>query len=475
MDRNTALFSCLLAIIALLVILPAPVNASSFSLSYCSSQNTGSGSEKKYHIWQSNGWCHDQCVEEYAFAVVMDKDCWCSDYTPAEQQDTGDCSEDCPGFPDEKCGNKDKNLFAYIALDKKPSGTQGASTPTPTVSEKQSPSKSPSFSPTPKPSPSSQGASTLRSTTQEPATVSTFSFLNTRASTDSPVLSRSPFLPVSSYQSTSTYLVLRSTSLTVLSSWITFSTFLTLSILRPSASPSPISSAKETHQDPTTVVETVLVSVVSDKPSAPAKTSASPTPTTMKTSASSATPSQTFVPTPITSVQTLTVSGVIVTQTVTGMSTPPPAMTRKKGKKKNVGAIVGGVVGGVVALIAIVVGVIFFLRRRRRQQDGVDGDSSNIQRNTSTLSRTGLLKEKQQPPEIITSMKRGSRHMDSDSITPVSMSDRRNSRPMIYDQRLNPSAIMDMDNASRSSLVTMEDNRDYTRTLNIRNPDPDPQ
>jgi hypothetical protein len=41
-----------------------------------------------------------------------------------------DCRKDCPGFPDEKCGNKDLDLFMYIEMDGKVSGTIGGSQPT---------------------------------------------------------------------------------------------------------------------------------------------------------------------------------------------------------------------------------------------------------------------------------------------------------------------------------------------------------
>ncbi|KAK8202240.1 hypothetical protein M8818_005767 [Zalaria obscura] len=53
---------------------------------------------------------------------------------------------------------------------------------------------------------------------------------------------------------------------------------------------------------------------------------------------------------------------------------------------------------------------------------------------------------------------------------------RRNSRPMVYDQRLNPAAIMQnwQANSSRNSVGTMQDQRDYSRPLGVTNPDPEP-
>jgi hypothetical protein len=82
--------------------------------------------------WQSNGNCTNHCKEEgtYAFAVLQYTDCWCSNYAPGDTASMNDCEVDCPGFPTEKCGNKDKDLFIYIEMDGQVSGTIGGSQPT---------------------------------------------------------------------------------------------------------------------------------------------------------------------------------------------------------------------------------------------------------------------------------------------------------------------------------------------------------
>ena len=206
--------------------------------------------------------------------------------------------------------------------------------------------------------------------------------------------------------------------------------------------------------------------------------SSSAAPTTLQTSASSsAAPTSTAVQQPSTEIQILTVSGNPVTKTVVYTPTTIPSETQNQNQKKSssTGAIVGGVVGGIGLIAAIIGGVFFVLWRRRRQQQG-EGDGgttqSGVQRNTSTMSKAGLLgpseKVSQYPPKITTNLYRNSRMMDSESISPVSGSDRRHSRPYIFDQRLNPSAIMNLDNTSRGSFVSMDDARDYGRTLNVR-------
>ena len=75
--------------------------------------------------YQSNGACSQSCAG-YAFAVVQNKNCWCSNYIPADTASTGSCSVPCPGYPYESCGDESSGLFGYVALGKAPLGTQGA-------------------------------------------------------------------------------------------------------------------------------------------------------------------------------------------------------------------------------------------------------------------------------------------------------------------------------------------------------------
>ncbi|KAF2248334.1 hypothetical protein BU26DRAFT_565737 [Trematosphaeria pertusa] len=338
------MFAGLVALVALLLF-AVPAKAS-FNAAYCSSQNTASNTSPQWHQWQSNGWCTTQCNNEgtYAFAVILDQNCWCSNYIPEDQEDTSECDEDCPGFPSEKCGNKDKNLYIYIKLDGSPSGTKGTSQPTSANSE------------------------------------------------------------------------------------------------------------------------------ISSETAAP---------TTLRTTATSSSEEvETIVPAPQTSIRIITESGRIVTQTVISTPTSEPVLTGGRKGSTNTGAIAGGVVGGLVVLAASIGGVFFFLWRRRKQQRRQEEEfQSGVQRNTSTMSKAGLLrgeKDPQYPPPIATNFtRRSSRIMlDNESISPISGSDRRNSRHMI-DQRLNPSAVFVLDNSSRGSIASLDDSRDYHRALNVRNPDPD--
>lgn len=81
-------------------------------------------------IYQSDGLCHDFCLDNFAFAIVQDANCWCTDYTPATslRVDMSDCTTECPGFPDDICGGP--GLWAYIQLSKAAAGTKGGADPT---------------------------------------------------------------------------------------------------------------------------------------------------------------------------------------------------------------------------------------------------------------------------------------------------------------------------------------------------------
>ena len=129
------------------------------NVQYCSNTNTGSGYSQGPSIapswscpqhhnadfggvvtnqYQSNGACHDTCLQNYAFAVLQGNACWCSNDAPGDTTSTSDCGDPCPGFPSDKCGSSSGNLFGYIALNKAPSGTQGGSSSAPTSTSQSS-------------------------------------------------------------------------------------------------------------------------------------------------------------------------------------------------------------------------------------------------------------------------------------------------------------------------------------------------
>ncbi|KAI1004300.1 hypothetical protein K3495_g3913 [Podosphaera aphanis] len=112
----------------LLFFLGLCVGASGAVTAYCSEINTSS-SGQNLSVYQSNGLCTNFCLQQYAFAILQDKSCWCSNYIPATT--TTGCTLNCPGYPFEKCGGD--GLYGYIALGKvAPSGTLGASSEEPT-------------------------------------------------------------------------------------------------------------------------------------------------------------------------------------------------------------------------------------------------------------------------------------------------------------------------------------------------------
>lgn len=181
-----------------------------------------------------------------------------------------------------------------------------------------------------------------------------------------------------------------------------------------------------------------------------------------------------------TDIQVITESGAVVTRTVIFQ---PSAAASQPGatssSSSNTGAIVGGVVGGVAGIAAVVGGILFFLWRRKKQQRAEQEHQAGITRNTSTMSKAGLLggrsvaTDHHHPPPIATNISHGGSRHDNESISPISGSQRRYSQPMMIDSRLNPETVLmyhpTFGNSSRDSLGSIDDSRDFGRQLNVSN------
>lgn len=217
--------------------------------------------------------------------------------------------------------------------------------------------------------------------------------------------------------------------------------------------------------------------------SQPSSTDSAPQSSTRRVTSSSNPPTTTDQPK--TSATVVTESGVIVTRTVVFTTATSSGGPDGKGGSSgsSTGAIVGGIIGGILLLLAIIAGVLFFLwRKKKQQQEQLSGEDGQLglNRNTSTMSKNGLLgargnnRNMAYPPmAVATSGSQGSRH-DSESIGPMSASDRRFSQPVVVDSRLNPRAVLTFhgSNENRDSLDSIDDSRDYGRQLNVVNPDP---
>ncbi|KAM5369693.1 hypothetical protein ACJZ2D_008840 [Fusarium nematophilum] len=146
--------SARLAGVFLLLASPWAPLASALDIEYCASFNTGT-TPRNQSIYQTNGLCHDFCIDDYAFAITQVNSCWCSNYVPSEstQDDVTACDIDCPAWPSEKCGGD--GLYGYVSLGNVlPSGTRG-----------------PSSSATEAPSPTTAAISKVTKTVQNTVTV----------------------------------------------------------------------------------------------------------------------------------------------------------------------------------------------------------------------------------------------------------------------------------------------------------------
>lgn len=185
-----------------------------------------------------------------------------------------------------------------------------------------------------------------------------------------------------------------------------------------------------------------------------------------------------------------------VTTTPVGMapnteSSNPPAL-EQTGLS---GGAIAGVVIGTLLGIAVIALAAFLLWRRRKSSDAEGGSSGSPKRKGSVLSRAGLLgaARPQSMAEVNyddpysanpTTRTNSFRHSmmfgaasATEGIAPAgplgsgsdSGSDKRLSKPLVYDQRLNPTALwVHHDNGSR---VSMQDQQDYSRPLGLANPD----
>lgn len=168
----------------------------------------------------------------------------------------------------------------------------------------------------------------------------------------------------------------------------------------------------------------------------------------------------------MTSIQIVTLSGAVVTQYITTTPSLPASTGQSQSLKQtsNAGLSNGAVAGITIGAVAgaALLGALLFLCCRRRRQNADAEEGSGIARNTSVLSRVGLLRGSRQRAPL-------SPHplQSAGAMTEVPSSP----RALFVDTRLNPHALMNHTNASKTSVGTLQDDKDYSRPLEVRNPD----
>jgi len=122
--------------------------------------------------------------------------------------------------------------------------------------------------------------------------------------------------------------------------------------------------------------------------------------------------------------------------------------------------VAGITIGAVIGAALLGALIFFFCRRRRHDADYEEG--SGITRNTSVLSRVGLLR----------GARAGAPGSQRAVLPSIAMAESPSSpQTRFVDTRLNPNALMVHQNASRTSVGTLQDDKDYSRPLEVRNPD----
>jgi len=261
--------------------------------------------------------------------------------------------------------------------------------------------------------------------------------------------------------------------------------------------------ASSTLQPSTTAEPTSQTTSSSEAISTTSTISSTPSPSSTTTSSSSATTE------PMTSQMVVIISGSTITQTVTTTPTSTTALTggqigsnanasgNSSGGHLSSGAAAGIAIGAVVGAAAIAFASFLLWRRNRAGPDGASSRSGfhrSPTRNVSVLSRSGLIARggvsaaataaaaaamtERDDDGGTNSVRHSMLFSPLDDITPVSplgsshgSDGRRHSRPMVYDQRLNPSALFANAEAN-GSRISMQDQQDYSRPLGVTNPDP---
>ncbi|KAG7923713.1 hypothetical protein KL905_000931 [Ogataea polymorpha] len=179
----------------------------------CSRENTGSVTTND--VWMSNGYCSNFC-NQYRYAIVQGKNCWCSDTAPEDTSDLDNCDTTCPGYGYENCGGD--GYYGYIQLANNsndlessststgPSSSTGGITSSSTADSGLSPSSDTSSSETPSSDSTYVGANSASSsseleqasTTTDLSSSSRSAASLTSSSTTPPSSSPSPFSTTSS-------------------------------------------------------------------------------------------------------------------------------------------------------------------------------------------------------------------------------------------------------------------------------------
>lgn len=183
---------------------------------------------------------------------------------------------------------------------------------------------------------------------------------------------------------------------------------------------------------------------------------------------------------PRTSTEYFTISGAIRTRYITtdpsgtGLPISSVADIRVTNQGLSNGAV-AGITIGVIAAVATAGLFFFFCCWRKRKDKGGDG---GINRNSSVLSKAGLLRHGSTRPTTgaaVLPVSNSAPRLDTaipgisgpPSTSTVGMLERRDSRPLFRDNRLNPNLLTVHSNTSRTSVGTLQDNEDYSRPLKV--------
>ncbi|EGO59733.1 hypothetical protein NEUTE1DRAFT_121482 [Neurospora tetrasperma FGSC 2508] len=150
----------------------------SYDVAYCATVNTADpGMDANESDYQSMGLCYGTCSsaeEKYAFAVVWQKSCWCTNVVPnsANTVSSEQCSNPCPGYPSDWCGGD--SLYGYLKITGiKPSSTAAAASSTSTGTTTQQATKTTASSTKPTTQPTTTAVVIIKTETEQTAAIKT--------------------------------------------------------------------------------------------------------------------------------------------------------------------------------------------------------------------------------------------------------------------------------------------------------------
>ena len=448
---------------------------------FCSNENTAESAPME-DTYQSSLLCSEHCLKEhYAYAIIQQFVCWCSNTSPGTTVDAGKCDTACPGYGLQNCGGVNNGAFGYFYLG----GDSGSAKPLDLYSQSEVSRIVPTVESSTSETPSSSGFSST-------SEAQTSSYSERFSSSSSSIESSS------SYETSTKQNTLSSQHQTIILKYSSSSTSLSIppspssSSFYSSSSSSSYSSSYSSSSSSSTVASTsASSSSITNSERIPYHSPVTTTNIRLTTSIvySIKTLTQTYshyknttshttsTVSPQATIQYITTEIVSTQYTQEPITTVDPRFSNKRSNTDSFwhssGKVAGIFIGVGVFLVAAVFLLVFFYykNRARDDEDGAEediyvyGDSKDGERkanggggggNSDGVVQDGYYRRNVYSNGILFSP-------DTQSLQP-SLSDDGMGEYVLVDQRLDPGQML-TELRQTSSHVSLADDVDYTRRV----------